>query len=224
MENDVQSLLTRIDAEFSRSQEKVEQMRHLKVEEHQGRQNRLQVFEKACERLKSVWGPRLEALKKAFGEKVQVTPTADTGRRQATFAFTSNLARITLNFTATTDVDVRNLVLEYSLDILPVLMTYPDRERINQPLDQIDEKAIGAWIDERIVDFVKTYLSVHENEFYLKAHMVEDPVAHVRFPEFAAASTLERGGKTLYFIANETRVEFEAKEKKKGSSDRRSAG
>jgi YHS domain-containing protein len=218
MESDVQNLLSRIDEEFARSKKKIEQLRKEKVEEHQGRQSRLQLFEKACERLKGVWGPRLQALSKAFGERVKVEPHADTGRRQANFAFVSNLARINLTFTATTDAEVRNLVLEYNLQILPVLMTYPDRARLEQPLDRIDEKAIGEWIDERIVEFVKTYLSVHDNEFYLKAHMVEDPVAHVRFPEFAAASTLERGGKTLYFIANETREEFEAKERKQKSA------
>ena len=43
-----------------------------------------------------------------------------------------------------------------------------------------------------------------------------DPVAHVRFPEFAAATSLERGGKTYYFIAKETREQFEAKEKAAG--------
>jgi len=215
MASDVEGLLARIDAEFTRARTKVDELRKEKVEELHGRRSRLELFEKACERLKAVWGPRLEALRKAFGEKVKVEPHADTGRRQATFAFDSNLARITLTFTATTDVDVRNLVLDYSLLVLPVLMTYPDRARLDQPLDRIDEKAIGDWIDERIVDFVKTYLSIHENEFYLQAHMVEDPVAHVRFPEFAAASTLERGGKTLYFIANETREEYEAKEMKK---------
>jgi YHS domain-containing protein len=52
-------------------------------------------------------------------------------------------------------------------------------------------------------------MSLHENEFYLKAHLVEDPVAHVRFPRFAAAASLERDGKTLYFISNETRKQYE---------------
>jgi YHS domain-containing protein len=218
MGTEIQSLLSRIDEEFTRAKKKAEKLRKEKVEEHQGRQSRLGDFEKACERLKGVWGPRLEALRTAFGEKVKVEPHADTGRRQATFAFVSNLARISLTFTATTDYDVRKLVLEYSLQILPVLISYPDRARMEQPLDAIDEKAIGDWIDGRIVEFVKTYLSIHENEFYLQAHMVEDPVAHVRFPDFSAASTLERGGKTLYFIANETREEFEAGEKKQKSA------
>jgi len=39
----------------------------------------------------------------------------------------------------------------------------------------------------------------------------EDPVAGVRFPRFAAAASRELGGKTYYFIGEETRREFEAK-------------
>jgi YHS domain-containing protein len=39
--------------------------------------------------------------------------------------------------------------------------------------------------------------------------MVEDPVAHVRFPKFAAGATLERGGKTYYFVGEETCRDFE---------------
>jgi YHS domain-containing protein len=41
--------------------------------------------------------------------------------------------------------------------------------------------------------------------------MVEDPVAKIRFPTFVAGATLERDGKTLYFISEETRREFEGR-------------
>src|SRR4030095_7590336 len=133
MESDVQGLLSRINEEFTRSKEKMEKMRQEKVEEHQGRQSRMELFEKDCEHLKGVWGPRLDARRKAFGERVQVEPHFDSGRRQATFAFVSNLARITLTFTATTDLEVRKLVLEYQLAIVPVLMSYPDHARLEQP-------------------------------------------------------------------------------------------
>ena len=47
---------------------------------------------------------------------------------------------------------------------------------------------------------MRTYLSLHENQYYLKGHMVEDPVAKIQFPKYAAGATLERDGKTLYFI------------------------
>ncbi len=211
METKAETLLERLEQEFERSRNKLEELRRQKVDDYQGRRDRLALFDTACESLRSVWIPRLETLKKAFGERVNITPHATTGRREAGFSFTSNLARITMRFTATTDYDVRNLVLEYTLEILPVLMTFPDQARIEQPFEKIDPEIIGKWIDDRMVDFVRTYLSLHENEHYLKAHMVEDPVAHVRFPKYAAATTLERGGKTYYFIANDTREEFEAK-------------
>jgi hypothetical protein len=212
MESEVKGLLGRIQAEFSQSKDRLEQLRHERVDEYRGRQDRLTLFEQSCEKLKGVWAPRLEALKEAFGERVKVTPRLATGRRQATFSFTSDLARIMLTFSATTDTDVRSLILEYSLEILPVLMTFPDHARLEQPLEKIDPEAIGGWIDDRIVEVVRTYLSLHENEFYLKSHMTEDPIAQVRFPTFAAAATLERGGKTLYFMANETRDEYLARE------------
>lgn len=48
-----------------------------------------------------------------------------------------------------------------------------------------------------------------ENEIYLEDEMVEDPVAHVSFPRFAAAETLEWQGQRYYFVGEETRREFE---------------
>ena len=64
----------------------------------------------------------------------------------------------------------------------------------------------------RIVDFVRAYLSMSQNEHYLKSHMVEDPVAGTRFPKFAAAATLERNGTTYYFMSEKTCSEFAKKE------------
>jgi YHS domain-containing protein len=39
--------------------------------------------------------------------------------------------------------------------------------------------------------------------------MVEDPVARVRFPKVAAATTLEWQGQKFYFIGEETKRQFE---------------
>jgi DNA-binding NarL/FixJ family response regulator len=56
--------------------------------------------------------------------------------------------------------------------------------------------------------FVQTYFSMGEHEIYLKDSMVEDPIAHVRFPKQAAATTLEWEGQKFYFVGAETRREF----------------
>jgi hypothetical protein len=54
------------------------------------------------------------------------------------------------------------------------------------------------------VDFVRTYLALGEDDAYLKDHRVEDPVAGVRFPDFAAGASPEWQGRKFYFIGDET--------------------
>jgi hypothetical protein len=39
--------------------------------------------------------------------------------------------------------------------------------------------------------------------------MVEAPIAHVSFPEHAAATTMELAGRKFYIISEDTRREFE---------------
>ena len=76
------------------------------------------------------------------------------------------------------------------------------------------------WFDERVVAFVKAYLALvrqdDDLQEHLKDHLVEDPVAKVRFPKYLASSTLERDGRTYYFVDEDTRREFERRPPAKG--------
>jgi YHS domain-containing protein len=208
---DVKSLVNRIEAEFAASEKKIKEFRSQEVEGYKGRQERLQLFGKVCDQLGDVWRPRLEALAEKFKERVATTPNISPSRREAEFMFKSNLAQIVLKFSASTDFDVRKLVLNYDLRIIPILMQFEPHAEIEFPLESVDANAVGRWIDDRIVGFVKVYLALHQNEYYLKDHMVADPISETRFPKFAAASSLEREGKTYFFISAETRKEFEKK-------------
>ena len=210
MPDDVATLINRIDAEFSALDAKIKHAQGEKQQAHRDRHARLATFEKELETLPDVWKPRLDALVKRFGDRAKVAPRVDSSSRAVTMDFQSELARIKLRLSAATDQEVRNLILNYNLDILPALMQFESHAQAAWPLEAIDRTAIGQWVDDRIVSFVKTYLSLHENEYYLKEHMVQDPVAGVRFPKFAAAATGQWDGKTYYFIGDETRREFEA--------------
>lgn len=206
---DVSNLLSRLDAEFSAMEDRRKQFQESQVEKYHEREKRAAQFEQLLNQLRDVWRPRLEALAQRFGDRVNVTPSISPGNRQATFQFQSPVARINLRFSAATDMDVTKVVLGYDLDILPILMQFEKHAEISFPLDKIDQEAMTQWLDDRIMAFVKTYLSLHENEYYLKDFMVEDPVAHVRFPKFAAGAKLEQAGKTYYFVSDETCREFE---------------
>lgn len=208
---DLNNLLNRIDAEFSASEEKIKNFQAQEVREYHGRQERLELFQKVCDQLRDTWRPRLEALAKKLGDKAEATPTVTPTGREVAFKFNSKLAEIVLRITATTDFEVRNLVLDYNLHILPILMKFESHASIEFPLESVDPVAVGNWIDDRIVDFVKTYLSLHQNEFYLKDHMVMDPVSCNRFPKYAAAATIDWQGQKFYFVSNETRDVFAKK-------------
>src|SRR4051812_18368708 len=203
------SLAERIDAEIAAAFQRVEQLKTQKVERFQGRQERLEEFNHLLEELREVWRPRLDALAKKFGERVNVQPRVERGRRSASFQFKSDLASVELRFAVAPDPDVRNVVFTSDLQIVPILMKFDSHDEISFPLNAVDKEALGQWFDERIVGFVRTYLSLHENQYYLKGHMVEDPIAKVQFPKYAAGATLQQGGKTLYFIDESTLREFE---------------
>jgi YHS domain-containing protein len=205
---DINSLANRIDAEFSAVEQKIKKYQAEQVEVYKERQKRFEQLGRVFDELRDIWRPRLELLLKKFGDRVQVTPRIVPSTREGTFIFQSNLARVRLKFSATTDRDVQKVILGYDLEIIPVLIRFKRHDEVEFPLNAVDKEAVAKWIDDRIVDFLQTYFSMGENEIYLKDQMVEDPIAHVSFPRAAAAASVEWQGQTFYFIGEETRREF----------------
>jgi len=203
------SLTDRIDAEFAAANKKVGELQADRLQQFKERQQRLDSLEKTLDELKSIWAPRLEALAKRFAEKVKVTPSVSAGSRVATFQFQSELARIDLQFSVLSDEDARNVTFKYDLNILPIFMKFDSHDELQVPLASIDRDKLASWFDDRIISFVRTYLELHQNNYYLQEHMVEDPIAKVRFPKYAAGAKLDAKGKTVYFISEETRQQFE---------------
>jgi hypothetical protein len=209
---DISSLASRIDNEFSAVEEKLKKFQVEQAGKHQQRQQRLEQLGKVFDQLREIWRPRLELLVQKFGDRIQATPRIEQATREVTYNFQSRVACVRLKFSASTDRDVQKVILSYDLEIIPVLMRFKPHDEVEFPLNAVDQKAAAKWIEDRIVDFVQTYFSMGENEIYLKDYMVEDPIAHVRFPKYAAATTLDWQGQKFYFIGEETRREFEKKQ------------
>ena len=166
--SDVSTLQQRLDAELSGASKRAQQDRQEIAQENQERQTRLKQFEAVLERLRPVLMPRLELLRDRFGKMVQVKPDVKPYSRGVTFAFTSHDYRVDLKFSATPDQAVRNLVLDYELFIVPMTMKYDRHARLEVPLDRVDEGAIVRWLDEQIVTFVKTFIALQGDSFFLE--------------------------------------------------------
>jgi YHS domain-containing protein len=210
--SDTANLAARIDAEFTAFDERLKRNQEERIREFRERQERLAALEPRLEKLSELWRPRLEALAERFGDRVQVTPKVERSRREASFNVQSDLAVIRLRFSVAPDGDARKLIFGYELSIIPVFTEFESHGELEFPIDAVDEAALGRWLDDRILAFVRVYLSLQENQYYLKDHMVTDPIARVSFPKHVAGATLELRGKTYYFIGEETRREFEQKQ------------
>ena len=157
---DIGSLSRRISAEFSSAAERDNELVGRNVQDAKQRQDHLEQLGKVFDELRKVWKPRLELLVNEFGNRVQTSPHLVPSERDVTFAFQSSKAHVRLRFTALPDRDFQRLILAYLLEITPAVIHYKSYDQMEFPLNAIDKQAVGRWLDDRIMDFVHTYLSM----------------------------------------------------------------
>lgn len=206
--SDVNDLVARIENTFTAVKDRIKKEQQERLQAHQERQKLLGEYEKVQARIVEVAKPRLEALAKRAGERATVTPSVSQSRRAATFEFRSAKAVITLTFSVFPDQFIKNAVVACDLSVVPVLWSFDTHSEFSSPVAAFDTAGLTKWLDDRIVGFVELFVQIHEGEIYDKADYVEDPVAKVRFPKFAAGATLEHGGQTNYFIDGTTKETF----------------
>jgi YHS domain-containing protein len=209
--SDVNDLIARIDGALSSVKDKAKQQQQQELQAFQDRQKLLKEYEKAQTQIVDIAKPRLEALAKRAGEKAKVTPFVSQSRRTATFEFRSPRAFLTLIVSVTPDQHLKNAVVECELKVVPVLWKFDSHSEFRTPIANVDAAGLTKWLDDRILAFVNLYIEIHESELFDKSEVVEDPIAKVSFPKFAAGATLEQGGKTYYFIDETTKAEFAKK-------------
>ncbi|HVL14316.1 MAG TPA: hypothetical protein VM529_17220 [Gemmata sp.] len=209
--SDVNELVARIEGAFTAVKDKVKRQQEEELQHFQEGQKRLKEYEKVQAQIVDVVRPRLQALAQRAGDRVSVTPSVSESRRSARFEFKSNKAYITLVVSCAPDREARNAVVSCDLQIVPVLWKYDSHAAYSTPVAAPDLDSLAKWLDDRIVGFVELYIQIHEGELYDKADYVEDPVAKVKFPKFAAGATLEQGGQTFYFIDESTKAQFAKK-------------
>lgn len=205
----IHELSERIDAALAGMEAHRRQFQEMETRKYEEWKQRLEQLNAVFDGVRDLLKPHLDMVISRFGDKVTATPTLAQSTRDVVLDFQSPVARIRLRFQATSDRDIRKLILNYDLEIIPILMQFDSHAELEMPLDAIDHEAIVRWANDRILSFVRTYVAIHENQYYLHDQMVTDPVTGTTFPKLAAGATLERDGRTYYFVSETTRREFE---------------
>ena len=174
---------------------------------------RLQRYETEAKHIIELVKPRLDAFIERFKAVVKAEPVVRQHTRAVNLTFAATVAKATLCFEVFPDQNVNHVRLECTQEIIPVVVRYDKQSVLEFPLGGVQDDAVVQWFDDRIVAFVKAYIALVRQDAalreQLKDEFVEDPVARVRFPKYLASSTLERDGRTYYFVDEETRREFE---------------
>jgi YHS domain-containing protein len=210
---DVDTLIRRIDQEVAAEVEQQKAGWKERAREARERGQRLERYEAVAQHVIGLLKPRLAAFVERFKGLVKAEPRVREHTRAMNLEFASTLAKVTLLFEVFPDEDVSHVRLECTQEIIPVLVRYDRQSALELPLDAVPDDAVVQWFDGRVVAFVKVYLALMRQDADLKEHLkdllVEDPVAKIRFPKYLASSTLERDGRTYYFVDEDTRREFE---------------
>jgi YHS domain-containing protein len=210
---DIDTLIRRIDQEVAAEVKLQKAAWEDVARANREREPRLQRFDAVAQHLIELVKPRLTAFIERFKAVVKAEPKVREHTRAINLTFAATVAKVNLLFEAFPDRDVSHVRLECTQEILPVVVRYDKQSVLEFPLDAVQDDMVVKWFDERIIAFVKAYMALVRQDAALKEHLkdqlVEDPVTKIRFPKYLASSTLDRDGRTYYFVDEGTRREFE---------------
>ena len=210
---DLDTLIRRIDEEVAVEVKRQKAEWAEVAQSNRERGPRLQRYEAIAKHVIELLKPRLAAFIERFKDVAKAETSVREHTRAVNLTFAATVARVTLTFEVFPDQDVSHVRLECTTEIIPVVVRYDKQSVLEFPLDAVQDDTVVQWFDERIVAFVKAYMALVRQDADLKEHLkdqlVEDPVAKIRFPKYLASSTLDRDGRTYYFVDEDTRREFE---------------
>jgi YHS domain-containing protein len=208
--------MERVDRLAERISNRFEQQRHDLVDKQHQLDSRMKEMLEQRERLaaiaksqiESLVLPRMEELARHFDNaKVTVLNLDASSSCICEFAhIPSYPAIVKLGFSLLPG-DNESLTARYDLSILPELMKYNRNVEEIFPLDG-DEEALAGWVEDRILDFIDTYLRLETHPLYQKNNTVLDIVCGMYIPVASATSSVEQKGRTFYFCSEHCKEVF----------------
>ena len=162
----------------------------------------------AKHKIETVIIPRMEELARNFdNSKVEVLHTDSDYNCICVFAHTPRFPATVRLGIALLPGKKDALTARYDLSIFPVLMEFNHNSEEVFPLD-CDDEVLASWVEDRILEFIDTYLRLETHPFYQKDNTVLDIVCGMRIPSTSATSTIERNGRIFYFCSEHCKEAF----------------
>ncbi len=201
----------RIEAELAAARQRTEALRAEIAKGYEGLPERYDRFVALSERiLKSPRSGQLKKLAAAF-DHAKLTRSHDRAGYHGVveFRYTPRFpALATVAIHMRPDAQFRNVTFSFDVQLTPAFIKYQPHEEISYPLSAVDLDAAFTWVDNRIVDFVRTYTELETAEEYQQENLVTDPVLGLRFSRIHALGHEEYRGHTVYFLTADSQAVF----------------
>jgi YHS domain-containing protein len=207
---ELSDLEQKIKAKLALSEERKalrqDHLRQLMAEVEVGHQRYTAVADRL---MQAVIRPRVEKLKALFENARMPEPRNSRHNCCCQFEHCPRFpVTASLEIGVTRDGEVKTVLLQYHMDILPVFFPLEGRDQLSMPLDEVDEERAAAWVEAKILHFVDTYLRVERADSYQAENIVTDPVCGMRVNKAFAPAQMTHRGQTYYFCVPECRARF----------------
>ncbi|MGD9722641.1 MAG: YHS domain-containing protein [Pirellulales bacterium] len=105
---------------------------------------------------------------------------------------------------------IEQVQVRYELDLMPTFSKYDSHDRFAMPLDAVDDDISANWVEQKILDFLSTYLTVDRGRDDFEDESVTDPVCGMRIRRSAAVASCEFKGHPYFFCSPACRGRFDA--------------
>lgn len=104
---------------------------------------------------------------------------------------------------------IEQVQLRYDLDLMPTFFKYDAHDRFVVPLDPADDAAAVDWVEQKLLEFLGTYLTIDRGRGDFDDESVTDPVCGMRIRRSAAAAISHFKGHPYYFCSPDCRGRFD---------------
>ena len=171
---------------------------------------RRQRFEELAQHLNmTIIRPRLETVATYFvnaGMQDEEPPN----RSSCWFGFCQRFPAATqLEFAVAHDVRFETLIVHTQTRMMPVFVRFNEQDKLPLPLENVDDGQIADWVEERLLEFLDTYLRIDGGGEEFEEEPATDPVCGMRISRSTAAASDSYCGHPYYFCCEDCHVKFQ---------------
>ncbi|MEN6498101.1 MAG: hypothetical protein ABFD16_27700 [Thermoguttaceae bacterium] len=217
----VDQLVRRLSDEITAARERVHSLQTEATQVFHDQEERFKRFVALADRIRAIFQPRIEALTeltvfKDIKQTMGLERQGPEGRGLHEETITLSVpysevcpAKVVLSFRVGHDGEIENAIIEYGLEIIPIYIKFDSHAQLLVPIDSPSDEAVAAWLDDRLVEFTRTYLELYFTDQYQTQSLETDPVMHIRFPRAFAVGKREYQGRVYHFYTKESLQEFD---------------